>query len=357
MMAVAGAQGVTIEWDFTYDNGWFAARPEAVTALEKAGDVFEPFMDSLSAIQPGGGNTWSAKVERPDTGDLIYVPAPVIAADTVRVYVGARDMGMSLGAGGPGGHTSSGDQSWLNTVAARGQAGALSNPETDFGRWGGQIAFHEDPTWGWHFNVDSLPGSGQSDFFSVAVHEMAHVLGFGTSDSWDTWVDPGAETFTGPSAASSHGGEPNLHSDLAHWKAGLQSTVGGETQDTALSPYLTIGTRKRMTELDFASLEDVGWELPLTADVDLDGEIGFNDAWDLLGSLGDGRIDHSWMDGDLDGDGDVDSRDADIMLAAWPDETPPAALMMAVPEPGMLVVVALGGLGILRRRTQRTRLT
>ncbi len=348
LTAASLGSAVTIQLDYSYDDGWFGSRPQAVSAMEKAAAAYQPLMDSLLAIEPSGGNTWDATITRPDTGEELDIPGLTVAADTLVVYVGARSLGGStLGRGGPGGFSASGFGDWLVTVDQRGQSGEGDTPATDFGPWGGSIAFDDGTDW--HFDVNSLPGAQQSDFYSVAVHELAHVLGFGLAGSWYAHVDDELLTFDGPASMASHGGEVDLDSYLGHWKDNVLSTVGGASQEAAMAPFLTTGTRKRLTELDYAGLADIGWELPLSGDVDLDGQIDFNDAWLLLGSLGDGRIDHTWNEGDLDGDGDVDSDDAAIMVAAWQGATPPAALMAAVPEPGVFVVLMLGGLAILAR--------
>ncbi|MFW5731655.1 MAG: matrixin family metalloprotease [Planctomycetota bacterium] len=348
LMAVSVGNAVTIQLDYTYDGGWFASRPQAVTAMEKAAAAYQPLMDSLSAIEPSGGNTWNAIITQPDTGAELSISNPTIPADTLVVYVGARDLGAgTLGRGGPGGFGASGSGNWLETVGQRGQSGEDDTPATDFGPWGGSIAFDDGSDW--NFDVNSLPTSGQSDFYSVAVHELAHVLGFGLSDSWYAHVDDELLTFDGAASMVSHGGAVDLDPYLGHWKDNILSEVGGASQEAAMAPFLTTGTRKRLTALDYAGLADIGWELPLRGDVDLDGRIDFDDAWALLGSLGDGRIDHAWSEGDLDGDGEVDGDDAAIMVAAWNGPTPPAALMSAVPEPGVFVVVMLGGLAILSR--------
>jgi hypothetical protein len=38
------------------------------------------------------------------------------------------------------------------------------------------------------------------------------------------------------------------------------STVKGVTQEAAMDPSITVGTRKLFTDLDYAGLADVGWE-------------------------------------------------------------------------------------------------
>src|SRR5204862_423411 len=73
------------------------------------------------------------------------------------------------------------------------QGGALASPPTDVGPWGGSIGF--DKNWGsWYFSLESSGiSSGQLDFFTVAEHELGHLLGFNNSNpgSWMTNVSNG----------------------------------------------------------------------------------------------------------------------------------------------------------------------
>jgi hypothetical protein len=101
------------------------------------------------------------------------------------------------------------------------------------------------------------PSVGENDFLSVAIHEMAHLLGLGSAPSWDTYVSGGQ--FIGTNSVASYGGNVPLYSDH-HWAEGTMSTVKGVTQEAAMDPSITVGTRKLFTDLDYAGLADVGWE-------------------------------------------------------------------------------------------------
>jgi hypothetical protein len=217
--------------------------------------------DSLSALTPGGQNSWSATFSNPATGSQQSVNNPSVSANTIVIYVGARNLGAStLGLGGFGGFSASGAQSWADLISKRGQTGA---PTTDFGPWGGSISFNN--TASWYFDSDpstvDVPG-GQSDFYSVALHELGHVLGIGTATSWNNQISGGQ--FTGAASAAAHGGTPvPLDASGGHWANGTTSTLPGTStlQDAAMDPSLTVGTRKNFTDLDFAGLTDVGWQV------------------------------------------------------------------------------------------------
>lgn len=259
--AAPAARALDIQFDYSYDTGgFFTANPAAKNLLDTAAAVFETRLaDTLSAIVPSGGNTWSATFFRPDTGANTSVAGLSIATGVVKVYVGARDLaGSTLGEGGPGGWNAAGNQAWFNTIEARGQSGALLTVPTDFATWGGSLAF--DSVVPWYFGTGSL--SGKNDFLSVATHELGHLLGVGTAPSWDALVS--GTKFTGSNATAANGGlQVTLHGDLAHWANGTMSTVFGTSavQEAAMDPSITVGTQKFFTTLDFAGMRDIGWQV------------------------------------------------------------------------------------------------
>ncbi|HEX5242914.1 MAG TPA: pre-peptidase C-terminal domain-containing protein, partial [Tepidisphaeraceae bacterium] len=246
--------------NYQYDSsGFFATHPDAVARLNQAAAMFSVFSDQLTALTPGSGNTWQEQFDNPTTGRLVSVNDPVVAANSVVIYVGASSglQALELGEGAPGGWTATGSETWLQDVEARGQVCAMMGHPTDFGPWGGSISFSRFTHW--NFSANS-PASGAEDFLSVAIHEIAHVLGFGTSDSWNTYSSAG--TFTGPHAELANAGKPVLlSSDSAHWADGSKSAVGSAWQACMMDPYLPAGQRRTLTQLDFAGLEDVGWQL------------------------------------------------------------------------------------------------
>ncbi|MBY0461121.1 MAG: hypothetical protein K2V38_27685, partial [Gemmataceae bacterium] len=113
---------VTILLDYTYDTGFFAARPAAQAVLNQvAAELGNSLTANLAAITPGGGNTWTATFFNPATGANATATNLSVGANTLRVYVGSRPMaGNEDGVGGPGGYSASGSSGWLGTVANRG---------------------------------------------------------------------------------------------------------------------------------------------------------------------------------------------------------------------------------------------
>jgi hypothetical protein len=363
----AGAT-INIQFDYTYDSqGFFTTHPEAKATLELAGHTLtERCRDTLTAIAPSGQNDWTAHPFDPGGGGQLSISNPTIPQNTIVVYAGGYVLGGStLGIGGPGGYEAGGFQDWFDTLAARGQAGALDSPSTDNGPWGGSITFNT--TTNWNFALGKGPtNSSQSDFYSVATHELAHLLGFGTSDSFAARISGGI--FTGPASGSTA-----VSPDQGHWASGTKGTVGGAQQEAVMTPSITTGTRKRFSSIDWAGMSDLGWQLARPGDATADGSVDFNDLVALAQNYNVADGQRRWAQGDFNYDGNVDFNDL-VSLAQNYNTSEAAAVNAAalggagfaadwraaealaassVPEPGvgMLGAVAVGYL--LRRRRSR----
>lgn len=245
---------VTFQFDYSLDTSGFFADPSHRAVLEQAGQLLgNQLTDSLAAISPGGGNAWTASFTHPSNNSTVQRNNLSIGANTILVFAGGENFGgATLGVGGPGGWSAQGTSGWFNLVAARGQAGALAATPTDFGTWGGSVTF--DTATNWNFaGLGGMPGPGQYDFLSVAVHELGHVLGIGTADSW--YANVSGSSFVGANAKASYGGPVPLQAGGAHWANGV--TVAGA--EAALDPSIGAGLRKLFTSVDWAALRDIGW--------------------------------------------------------------------------------------------------
>jgi len=267
----APAQALMIDFDYSLDasaDDFFGTHSDAKTSLEAAGDFFETnLLDDLDAISPGGGNTWTAFFTNPtDVTSVASEPNLHVPADTLKIFVGGDDLGSStLGRGGKGGLSASGTSSWGDTVTTRGEGVTSGAAADEFGPWGGHVSFNS--TASWHFDhTTTPPNSSFNDFYSVALHELAHLLGIGQADSWLNDVNDANDLYSGAHSVAEFGADVPLDpdpNDDAHWEPGLMSTVfpGGATQEAALDPNLTSGDRKHMTDLDMAALRDIGWDV------------------------------------------------------------------------------------------------
>jgi PKD repeat protein len=263
---------LSIVFDYTYDTEGFFNDPIRRELLERAGDlVTSRINDQLQAIIPSGVNTWSIRFNDPATGDELSLDNVEIQENEILIFAGARDLSSALGRGGYGGWSGSGYSDWFTTIRTRGQVGANHDPATDVSLWGGSITFdtliNGGSTYSWYFGTDpTAVTSTQYDFFSVAAHEIMHVLGFGTSNAWYDLIDYGTETsgdetFIGQAAMAEYDASPGspvpLDSGLGHW-------LNGTTEDnleTAMDPSISNGVRKMIIALDWAAMDDIGWEL------------------------------------------------------------------------------------------------
>jgi hypothetical protein len=237
---------ILIQLDYSRDVSGFFNNAEARATLEQvASELGNSLNANLSAITPGGGNTWTATFFDPASGGTTSISNLSIGANTIKVFVGARSLaGSEAGFGGFGGYSISGTQAWLNVVQQRGHGG--------FAPWGGSITFDSNQNWHFGSSTSGLDSS-KLDFYSVASHELGHVLGLGTAPQWKNLVSGG--TFRGGSAMSAYGGAVPVSGGGDHWANGI--TVNG--QAVSLDPSLPYGQRVGFTSLDAAALNDLGW--------------------------------------------------------------------------------------------------
>ncbi len=250
----SGSNGpLRVRFDYRYDTSGFfdATRRELLDAAAEI--VVGRLDDQLAGFTSAGNNQFTAQFLNPATGVSQSIPGFSVAANELIVFVGTRDLpDADLANAGAGG--GSANQSFFNFATSRGQQGV---PATDFAPWGGAISFDSEANWHSGLSTEGLAGN-ENDFLSVAVHEMGHILGFTVGvDSFNRYIAGGR--FNGPASIQAHDGldGPPLAPDNSHWEEGLRD--GG--QETSFDPSVVTGRRKLMTELDFAALDDIAWDL------------------------------------------------------------------------------------------------
>ena len=267
-LAGAPANAITIEFDYSYDTrGFFtdmttgAPLTERRALLESAAGFYSGFTDQLSAITPQSGDSWSATIVHPSLGGPQVTLTDIdIPANTVRLYVGGSPSAPGvLGFAGSGsGLTATGSDNFIDSVFHRGQGNTLGENAVDVAPWGGYIWFNANNDWHFGEDADGL-SAGKPDFLTTAIHEIAHVLGFGDADSWYAQIDNGL--FTGSASTAVFGAPVPLDQYGAHWAEGTMSEYDGVAQETLMDPSTPRGTRQLMTVLDYAGLADIGWEV------------------------------------------------------------------------------------------------
>ncbi len=245
---------VTVRFDYSLDTSGFFNDPAKRAALEGAvAPIAAVATESLAPIVPSGGNTWAATFVNPGTGQPVTLPNLVVNADELVIFIsGAELSGDELGLANSGGFSAAGTPDWLDAVRGRGQLGATDGTKSDIAPWGAMIAF--DTKANWNFTAAS-PRADQFDFHTVATHELLHAFGFGLGDPSFTANLRGLD-FGGPHVLAVNGGYPAaVTSDLEHFAPGT-AVLG---QDEVMQPSLYPGTRRTLSALDVAALQDMGW--------------------------------------------------------------------------------------------------
>ncbi|MGI8605225.1 MAG: hypothetical protein ACR2OZ_19815 [Verrucomicrobiales bacterium] len=115
----------------------------------------------------------------------------------------------------------------------------------------------------WHFDHLSPAPSDRIDFYSVAMHEILHAIGFGTARSWNDLRS--GTTWLGPNLIAENGGsgEGLIHPDGRHLASGLLSPrlSDGELQRPLMSPGFLSGERRDLTQMDLQALPDIRWAI------------------------------------------------------------------------------------------------
>lgn len=324
------ARGTEVVVDYTYDtNNFFdpgtANGMAARAAMQAAADRYSRILTSplglaelndtndwrIGFTHPGNGMSWEisgASSEANDSLANVMVsgggtvgPADeyqslTFAQDQWIIYAGGRVLG-SAGEGGTG--TGTNFTSTYNNGGSHLNRGfRATGSVNNLPVWGGSISF--DTGTNWHFGVSSPATGSESDFYSIALHEIGHALGLSTSwDDFGQFVSgdqyAGSETVLAAnednpganltdldlvSSANLHFGDNDgnisgggsIPADpdaiqsfiFAPGSPNLAGTVGlGTRQDLLMEPIANFVDptvrRFELTNVDVAALRDIGW--------------------------------------------------------------------------------------------------
>lgn len=294
LITLPASANIEIVFSYEYDTNHFFGNDDTDVRrvlLKEAASVFESrILDDLTAITPSGNNRFQVEFKNPANPGGTFQPDTYyfeVPANQITIFVGGANLNdlkgpnttpNTLGLGGPGKGDPSGSPSFVYNALTRGESGvALNDPitpvneaaqgnSTDFSLWGGMISFNSGyGSWFYDTTLGTANDIVGADFYSVALHEIGHVLGIGTADSWDHWTN--GSSFegqnTGPTALDMfYNQATNKYEPTGHWVNGTTSTIDGVgSYETVFDPSLSLNQRKLLTDLDWNALRDVGWEV------------------------------------------------------------------------------------------------
>lgn len=240
---------LVIKIDYRFDTKEFFASPERRAALEGAARIWGRLVQDDFPKVPKGTHV---KVRDPEH--------PGEPAQSFDIDDDIEDLVVFVGSSALAGSTTASSQATAGLAAIEDDALRTALEKrfygTPFQPWTGWISFDEGEPWFFDPDPDvakSIP-AGKLDFVSVALHEMCHVLGFGTADAFKTLAATGA--FDGVKARAVGGGKGlALTSDRTHFA----STVLVSGKRPLMDVSDAAGTRYLPTSVDIAVLEDLGF--------------------------------------------------------------------------------------------------
>jgi hypothetical protein len=236
-----------IQIDYRYDKAGFFADPIRKQALEGACRIWGRLIADKFANVPKGTYIRVRDPEKPTEPALALEIDYEI--DDLLLFVGSSDLpagvsGLSSPTAGLSGVTNEA----LRTSLSERFDGNPFQPWTAWISFDTTSPFHFDPT----PELGSAVPAGKLDFVSVALHEIGHVLGFGTADAFKNQITGG--TFTGPKASALYGGPVPLTPDRGH----VPNTTMSGGHRMLMDQSDALGTRYLPTPLDRAVMEDLG---------------------------------------------------------------------------------------------------
>jgi hypothetical protein len=245
--AVPGAVRFKIQVDYRYDTAGFFSDPSRKAALEGACRIWGRLLSDAYPNVPKGTFIKVRDPQQPAQPALsLNIDYEI---DDLLVFVGSATLppgttGSSSPTAGLSGIT---DPTLVAALQARFD-GPVFQPWTAWITFDAATSFHFDP----EPELGAAVPSGKVDFVSVALHELGHVLGFGTADAFKSQIVDGA--FAGPRTKALFGGPLPLTPDQAHVP---NTTMSGGTR-VLMDQSDATGTRYLPTALDRAVLEDLG---------------------------------------------------------------------------------------------------
>lgn len=303
----APAWAINIFVDYRYDTYNFFANQNRRDALQAAADRWSEIITTsllasslpnnttdprISFTHPGLGTSFQVSPAISAATDQLVTASGAAPADEYRgpwsiaanewiLYAGGRPLSSSAEAGTGTGLNYEGVFTSGTSHLNRGfrATGSANNVPV----WGGAVSFDSDGSTNWHSNHTTTPPTGTVDLYSIALHEIGHVLGL--NSSWLEWTNPtvGSQFYGSQTVAAYNADNGTSIASLnlvsatnKHFQDGaydsriflngnpnLVGTVGSSSlQDLIMEPtanFTSTIRRFELTNVDVAALRDVGW--------------------------------------------------------------------------------------------------
>lgn len=241
------ADRFNIQFDYRFDTNRFFADPVRRGVLNAAANVWESYIQNEFKDVPAGT---SFRFLNPTSG-LTQELSLTSDIDDLLIFVGAAptpfgDLTDALAASATEGYETTGSIYYNRLTGSQ------------FQPFLGTLSFNNTLNWFFDPTLDTsndIP-TGAQDFYSTALHEIAHILGLGGAPIFRQ-LGEGAQ-FQGVNAKNINGGSPiPLETDLGHIKDGFLS----DGQPTLMDPTYP-NSRIIPTRVDLAMLADIGYRIP-----------------------------------------------------------------------------------------------
>lgn len=253
----ASGHHLSIVFDYRFDDRGFFRDPVRRRVLEAAAAAWSARLGDDFRSVAAGTPLRTRDPEQPSApGVSLRAEQPI---DDVWVFVACADLRGR-------GVARSNHSAAIYAVPSEPRRGHLQARYrgADFEPWTGWIAFSCEEDW---FFDPTPAGAGdvpprRGDMLSTAMHELGHVLGFGTADAFHGLVDARGR-FTGACARAVYGGPVPLAADRRH----LAPEVRFDGERQLMAPSRRTGRRTPPGRLETAILADLGYRplVPLLA--------------------------------------------------------------------------------------------